>query len=1268
MRVSGSLAFVDISGFTRLTERLARKGKVGAEEMSDILDATFAGLLHDAMADGADLVKWGGDAVLLLFHGPDHAPRAARAAHRMRATMRRIGRIETSSGTVVLRMSVGVHSGDFDFFLVGDPEIHRELLISGPAASTTAEFESAADAGQIGLSAATAALLPDRLLGPPLLDGRLLRTAPDLAEPSSHLTQHPGTDGEQRRTEADGATSIDPAEALSPPIRAHLLGGGSEPEHRAITVAFVQFAGSDRLLATEGPVALAAALDDVVRNVQHACADHDVTFFETDINRDGGKVMLTAGAPRSADHHEERMLRLARQVLDRVDRLPLRIGINRGHVFSGDFGPPFRRTYSVKGDAINLAARLLGRAAPGQAVATTEVVAHSQTTFRTEQLAPFTVKGKSSPIDAAVLGELVGTRSDGDLAVEMVGRAGELAVLSAALADARAGCGGAVEVLGLPGMGRTRLVTELLDGSDTRALASRCEAYESSTAYYPFRKLLRDALGIGKDPEEAARQLVDRVAALAPPLTPWAPLLAIPLDLAVPATPQTAELDDRFLRSRLESLVVDLLTAALPDATAILVEDVHHIDDASASLLRALESAAAERPWLVLVTRREQRDDDGPGSESASGRRTTLRLGPLDDAATMELTRRALADQPLTPHAMRVLADRSGGNPLFLAALLDAARQSHDVTELPDTVEALVSSDIDRLAPEDRRALRYAAVLGSVVDEAILGQLLAGPEAHQDGQPALEDGVLRRLDRFLVHGQSGRLRFRSTLLRDVAYEGLPYRRRRLLHGQVGTAIEQAIALGGEAPESQAEVLSLHFFHAGDEARAWRYSVVAGRRAVDKHAHGDALGFYERAAHLVPRAGSVTPEEHAAVFEQLADSRFLVGLTDEATEAYAAARRLVPGDPARQAFLVEKEVRVDLRRRRFAQAMRRLTRGLRALEGVSGQRADVARSLLARRYAYSRFSQGRVDEALRWAETAARHAEESLDKGALAQAYEMLNAIHAGSGREEPLPYGRLALQANRELGDLPPQGHCLNNLAVEAFTHGRWDEALVEYRQATDIFRRIGDTASEGNAAFNQAELLVRQGRFEEAAALLPEVLLIARAVEDDELVALALREQAQTVAGQADVDGSADGEVDGGLAVLDESRRLFAELGEEDELVMTDLVRTEMLLRAGRTPAAAQVLDGLRPAEGVAALDGMAARWHRLAAHVHSARGGLTEARDEIMAGLERAVVEEDRFEQALLLRDLVELSRRTGEPADADVEAQARDLLDSMGVVSGR
>src|SRR5437773_2940694 len=170
--VEGSLAFVDISGFTKLTERLAKRGKVGAEELNDILDRGLTDLVAVAYADGAGLIKWGGDAVLLLFTGEDHAPRAARAAYRMRRKLREIGKIRTASGVVVLRMSVGINSGTFQFFLVGAS--HRELIIAGRDATGTVLMESTAEAGEVLVSLETAAHIDRRALGEPKGDGILL--------------------------------------------------------------------------------------------------------------------------------------------------------------------------------------------------------------------------------------------------------------------------------------------------------------------------------------------------------------------------------------------------------------------------------------------------------------------------------------------------------------------------------------------------------------------------------------------------------------------------------------------------------------------------------------------------------------------------------------------------------------------------------------------------------------------------------------------------------------------------------------------------------------------------------------------------------------------------------------------------------------------------------------------------------------------------------------------------------------------------------------
>ena len=164
----------------------------------------------------------------------------------------------------------------------------------------------------------------------------------------------------------------------------------------------------------------------------------------------------------------------------------------------------------------------MGKAAPGQALATTEVVAHSQTLFHTAELAPFMVKGKSKPVHTLAIGEVAGARHEERAALPLVGRADEMGVLAQALADVRAGRGRVIDIAGEAGIGKSRLVAEALTGVDDLAVVSApCEQYESSTAYFPFRRLLRDVLGVPADlaPVDVAARVADRVSAGAPGMT-----------------------------------------------------------------------------------------------------------------------------------------------------------------------------------------------------------------------------------------------------------------------------------------------------------------------------------------------------------------------------------------------------------------------------------------------------------------------------------------------------------------------------------------------------------------------------------------------------------------------------------------------------------------------------------------------------------------------------------------------------------------------------
>ncbi len=167
----------------------------------------------------------------------------------------------------------------------------------------------------------------------------------------------------------------------------------------------------------------------------------------------------------------------------------------------------------------------------------------------------------------------------------------------------------------------------------------------------------------------------------------------------------------------------------------------------------------------------------------------------------------------------------------------------------------------------------------------------------------------------------------------------------------------------------------------------------------------------------------------------------------------------------------------------------------------------------------------------------------------------------------------------------------------------------------------------------------------------------MARAVEDEELVALALREQAQVRAAGDDVAGS--------LALLDDARRRFVELDEDDEVVVTDLVRVEVLARTGHADDGERLLNELTRTHGSARQTGSSARWHRLSALVAEGHGDLPAARTALLAGLERAGTEDDLFEQARLLRELVAVSRLLEEPIDPDLVARARELQTSLGIV---
>ncbi len=814
-------------------------------------------------------------------------------------------------------MSVGAHTGRFHFFLVGGS--HRELIVAGPAATETVSMEGAASAGQVLLSPALAARLPAANRGRPLGPGVLLTGTPPEVDRA-------GIDREVSTLDLEAFVAVS--------LRETVLAGEVEPEHRAVTIAFVHYGAFDEMVMTQGPDAAAAALDRLVRSAQAAADRHGVAFLASDIAPDGGKIILTAGAPVATGADEEAMLLAVREIVVCDAGLPLHIGVNKGPVFAGAIGPPYRQTYTVMGDAVNLAARLMAKAGVDEIVATPTVLEASRTTFDTSELAPFLVKGKKAPITAFTVGQAIGSRTTiAEAGLPLLGRDDELNALQEAWESAQSGRGRIVEITADPGMGKSRLLEEFLSRAGSpNVVRAGCRLYQSGTPYFPFRTILRSVFDLeGLDDAASVAALAELVEQRAPALRPWLSLLATPLDLPVEPSPEVQALEDEFRRTRLEEVVAALVVEVAREPAVVVVEDTHWMDEPSRGLLARITAELRGSPWLLILTARA--GQDVYATVDAGDRLVSIELAPLGIEQAVELIHTSTVDAPLMPQQVRELAERAAGNPLFLIELVDALRRGDDVESMPGSVEGLIHARIDRLPTVARRRLRALSVLGVGFRVEHAAVALAGGESEQVSR------VVSGLGDFLSVDRTGWIQFRHALIRDAAYEGLPYRRRQHLHAQVGDSI---LAAAGDSPEDAAELLSLHYSYARRWPEAWTYSRVAGDRARGVYANLEAARFYERALAAVVRLDDVDAAQPAAVAVGLSEVREHSGLFGGALEALRRARKLSGGDPVALAELHRRRARVLIRMGSLATAYRETTKGSRLIAHVAGVEAAEAR--------------------------------------------------------------------------------------------------------------------------------------------------------------------------------------------------------------------------------------------------------------------------------------------------------------------------------------
>lgn len=622
---------------------------------------------------------------------------------------------------------------------------------------------------------------------------------------------------------------------------------------KAVAVLFADIVGSTAMIAGDPETAhdlLRPALDLMAASVRR---------YGGTVNRvTGDGVMALFGAPAAM---EDYVLAACCAALTTQAEMPaaapgimVRIGIHAGEVMIYPVRPDGAPGLDAAGEVVHLAARLEKAAEPGTILVSPAVARAGQGRITVLPLGPRALPGLPAPVDVFVLDaaapDLTRLEAAGAAALApFTGRAYEREMLAETVAEARAGRGLALALVGDAGIGKSRLMREFVhdDASGMTVHEARCLRWRDTVGFHPLKPVLRALLLL--DAAEDSGALAARVAAAQ---SGWngavrdADALAAVLDQ--PPNGAWRGLDPAARRRRMVAAATEALLHLTDAGPALLVvDDVHWADAETRAVLTGLAGAIGRLPLLLLLgTRPEGIEEEALPSVQR------VPVGPLTAADGALLAEELLGDRVEHGLPERIVV-RAGGNPLFIEAQVAARLEGATENYLPESVRALLGTRIDRVVPDSRRVLETMAAHGEPLPVSLLAELAELPE------PAVAHAATDLAKRGLVAAEgiadATKVACSHALVQDVAYGDMTRARRRTLHGRIGQLLE---ARAGSRAEEEAETLARHARLADDLPRLVRFARAAGRRAAARNANREAVRFYDDALAALERMPGADP--------------------------------------------------------------------------------------------------------------------------------------------------------------------------------------------------------------------------------------------------------------------------------------------------------------------------------------------------------------------------------------------------------------------------
>ncbi len=941
-----------------------------------------------------------------------------------------------------------------------------------------------------------------------------------------------------------------------------LLALAGERRHAAVVVTGI--AGHAALVERLAPAEI-----DRVSNAIREIANEVATRYGGIVNHFAPEeAVLIFGVTESHEDDSLRAVRAALELHARVRAMPatgstrvlMRSGVHTGALVVQRLRAGDRR-FRLTGAPVDLATRLAALASSDALLLSPDAHRLVAAFVETEESAPLTLQPDAPPVTPhRVTGEIaISSRleiAERARLTPFAARSRELQSLQDLLAGALSGDGGMAVVLGEPGAGKSRLLFELrrrVGETPAQLVLGRCDAYGGTTPYLPFVQALRELLGFGVAPTTTvtSQQVAERLRGIDDTLEASLPLYCALLSVESTTNPLPRHLQGEHLQAAmLEALAALVTVQAQKRPLVILLEDWHWSDEASRRALDQLSEVAPVHPLLIVVTSRPE-----SGIEWGSNERSVLlQLRPLSLEGSTEIISGVLGSDRVAADLAQQLFERTGGNPFFLEETCHAlheqdlivvrdgeaiAEEPTALMRLPETVQAVIRTRLDRLTPETRDTLRVASVIGREFTRAVLDELVEG---------RLDDGgQLNELRRTGLIQQTSvapepAYRFKHVLTQEVAYDTLLEHQRETLHAKAAAAIERRYP---DRLDDHRERLAHHYSRAGQWLQATIHSIHAADRSLSLSQFADALVVLDRTRGWLDRIDDAKRRSSLladVLFRQERLCETLGHRARQITIVEELIALLAPHGGSRQlaeAYLRQGDVFTLLRR--FDAADRSLETSLRLSRELGdriGER-NASRSFGLLRSHEGRYEEavasiqqaltldiefgetsaaagdiaslanvlrkmGRPQEAITALEQAREHVSPDEDPTKWCTVLTVMAAAHRDLGDDE------MALRLLREVGDtaierkLPiSAAFSLPAIAHIQLQRGEVEAGLATYRRTADLSRRARHAEGLAQALRAMGEVLLGLHRFAEAIPPLQEASDIFAQLEDSETESL---------------------------------------------------------------------------------------------------------------------------------------------------------------------